>query len=134
MTPRSRRATWALAGWLVVATSGCRGAGEWSSDLYVTTSAVFTPNPASGLTYYTGLGLGFALGFPLCLVSWPLALWAHGGVDDDRTFGLSAISPALTLGSLLGSALSVPVYPLGWPFVPDEPEPDLGDLAQEPGR
>lgn len=124
----SRRGALALGCWLVVA-SGCQGAGQWSSDLYVGSSAVFTSNPASVVTYFTGLGLGFAAGLPLCLISWPLALWSHGGVDDERYFGLSAISPALTLGSLTGSVLSLPTYPLGWPFTPDEPAPDLGDLG-----
>ncbi|MEZ6188468.1 MAG: hypothetical protein R3F62_26135 [Planctomycetota bacterium] len=129
MSPGSRWGACVLALWLALS-SGCQGAGQWSSDLYVGSSSAFTPNPASVVPYFVGLGTGFVLGLPLCLVSLPLALWSHGGEDDERFFGLTAISPSLTLGSLTGSALGAPFYPLGWPFVPDEPKPDLGDLAR----
>lgn len=120
---RTRTAALLVAG-AVVAGPGCRATGETVDGLFTGASAAFTPNPVSVWAFYGGLGLGFLAGAPLLLVSWPLA--AVGGDPDDPFHGDAVLAPALGLGVAAGALLGAPLYPFGWPWVPDEPPPPPG--------
>lgn len=117
---------------------GCRALGSGAQGFYEGSAGVFTPNPASIVPFYAGFGLGFVVGAPLVLLSWPLA--ALAGPRDDGSFGLaSRLAPALFFGAAVGDLLAAPFWPFGLPFEPDAPRavpvatPATGDgLAGQP--
>lgn len=91
---------------------------------------MFTPNPAAIVPFYAGFGLGFLVGAPLLLISWPLS--ALAGPRDDGSFGVAArVAPALLLGTAVGDLLAAPFWPFGLPFEPDGVRPTGGPAASE---
>lgn len=118
-----RRALRAVGLLLVAASltlSGCRAVGHFANDAYTWGSRTMVPNPVAVGPFFAGLGVGFVAGLPLCLLSWPLSLLLYPAGEDE--FSLSAaLAPSMILGTLTGTGLAAPLYPIGLPFVPQEP-------------
>ena len=102
--------------------AGCRGTGQLADGAYEAAATCFAPNPTGAWGFFSGFGLGFVVGLPLCLVSWPLTL-AFYPAEEDAFRQAAALSPALLLGTGLGAVLALPLVPFGLPFTPDEPAP-----------
>lgn len=115
----SRRRRVPLFVCLLLVLSGCRATGRLSDAAYSWGAATFAPNPISVLPFFGGLGIGFVAALPLCLISWPLSLILYPA-DEEEFFLSAALSPSVLLGSLTGTALAAPLYPLGLPFEPEE--------------
>lgn len=122
---RQRRSATACAALLLCALPGCRALGVGASHCYDWGSATFSANPVSVGFYYGGLGLAFVATSPLLLLSWPLTAALYPA-DDEAFYAYAATAPAHYLGVVLGTALAAPLYPFGWPLMPDEPEPPPG--------
>lgn len=128
---KGRRAALALASLLALA-PGCRALGQGAQLYYEASAGVFTPNPAAIVPFYAGFGLGFLVGAPLLLVSWPLA--ALAGPRDDGSYGVaSRLAPALAVGATVGDLLAAPFWPFGLPFEPDEVQATPAAPAPAPG-
>jgi hypothetical protein len=97
--------------------------GQAADGGYEATAACFAPNPVAAWGFFGGFGLGFVVGLPLCLISWPLTALAYPA-DEDAFRGAASVSPALGLGALTGTLLALPLFPFGIPFTPDEPLPE----------
>lgn len=109
---------------------GCRTMGRVTDGAFESASACFAPNPLGAWGFFGGFGLGFVVGLPLCLLSWPVTALTYPS-DEDAFRSAAALSPAFGLGTFTGALLALPLYPFGWPFQPDEPEPWLADPAAE---
>lgn len=131
---RAPRAVQALAPALALALAaapGCRAVGRDAQAFYEASAGAFIRNPATFVPFHLGLGVGFVVGAPLLLVSWPLA--ALFGPSFDGGYAIAArLAPSLALGTLVGDLLSLPFWPFGLPFEPDSPVPPDRDLASEP--
>lgn len=101
---------------------GCRSTGQLADGAYEAAARCFAPNPTGAWGFFSGFGLGFVLGLPLCLVSWPLTLALYPA-EEDAFEQAAALSPSLLLGTGLGALLALPLVPFGLPFTPDEPTP-----------
>lgn len=120
---RRRRAALAL-GLALALGPGCRAVGRATDRAFEGASACFAPNPVGAWGFFGGFGLGFVVGLPLCLISWPLTALTYPS-NEDAFRSAAELSPAFGLGTLVGSVLAVPLVPFGLPFTPDEPEPWL---------
>ncbi len=100
---------------------GCRALGKAGAESYAWGNEVFTGNPISVVPFFTGLALGAIAGLPLAIISGPLTLIAYPREDREEYFYSSAFLPSLSLGTFFGTVLATPFYPLGLPFVPDDP-------------
>ena len=132
MTRRSRRPLVYVVAAALVLAPGCRSLGQLAYDGYAGASSAFTPNPVSMPAYFTGLAIGFLAGLPLCLLSWPLTLVAYPREDGGEYFISSALTPAIGLGTLLGSVLATPFYPFGALCVPGDQEAPAGPRDTPP--
>lgn len=135
---RRRRAAW-LAGLMVLTNlTGCVALGDAGRGTYDLGGEVFPPNPAAIVPYFVGLGLGAIASSPLLLLTWPGALlfYPEDGEKDGKIW--SSIYPATFLGTTVGALLSLPFYPFGLPFTPEDDgegwaEVDEDDRAFEDG-
>ena len=133
---RARRRALALTLAVVLALGGCRASGQLAADYYAWSAGTFVGNPASVVPFFGGLAVGFVVGLPLCLISWPLTALFYPPEDEDEYYVSSALFPAVLIGTSVGTVLGAVFYPFGHPFMPDDPaaassppERDEGDEA-----